>query len=322
MNDETPRPSDGPSRRTDSASAAGPGRRELTGRFDACLRYQNAPAWRKPFLNPSRFLRNQLVKYGLRSRTPGTIAKVSAFHMDEFSIVEGELVSQIIGSYGVYEAELTAAFLQIVEPGRVVVDIGMHLGYYATLFAVLTGPQGEVHAFEPTPSTREIGLLNTGKFPQIKVHPLAVWSSAKTVVLRDYGSRWMGFNSLLRAKLSEEPAPPKEIETQAIALDDFRKMLTRPISVIKVDAESAEREIIRGGRTLLKTDQPLISVEVGESDGSSASRDLVEDLEALGYDAWEFVDGRFAKHRKRETYDYSNLIFAPATRDLSRPRPG
>ena len=121
---------------------------KMVERLHACVRYQNARPWQKSLLDWRRFLRNQSEKYGLSSHIPGGTRTVSTFHMNDFTVVEGELVSQIIASYGAYEPELTEAFLHIVKTGQVVLDIGMHLGYYATLFAVLVGGEGKVHAFE------------------------------------------------------------------------------------------------------------------------------------------------------------------------------
>lgn len=291
---------------------------ELLGRFQTCLRYQQAESWQKPWLNPRRFLRNQLRKRRVFSGAPGTLSTAQTFHLPEFTIVMGETVSQQLVSYGVFEPELTEAFLHLIRPSQIVVDIGMHLGYYATLFAVLVGEHGQVHAFEPTPSTREIAQSNTGRFPQIHVHPWAVWSSVRSITLRDYGPLWMAFNSLGKAKLEPEPEPPREIEVQSITLDQFRRSLDQPVSLVKIDAESAEREILLGGKELLRSDCPLISVEVGDQGGSRESRRLVEDLKAMDYGPWEFQSGRFARHEPQTVYGYDNLIFAPAGLDLSR----
>ena len=162
---------------------------DIMNRFRACLRYQQARSWQKPLLNPRRFAVNQLRKRGVLRQAAGNLSTTDTFHLRGFTVVAGELVSQEIASYGVYETELTEAFLHLVHPGQVVLDIGMHLGYYTTLFAVLVGKCGQVHAFEPTPSTRQIAEHNTKRFPQVQVHPVAVWSSAGTLRLRDYGLR-------------------------------------------------------------------------------------------------------------------------------------
>ena len=154
---------------------------ELLNRFFDCVSYKRARPWQKPLLNPRRFVLNQMQKYRLLPSNLGELRVTSTFHLPEFTIVTGEAVSEQIRSYGVYEESLTEAFLHLVKPRQVVVDIGMHVGYYATLFACLVGEEGKVHAFEPTPSTREIAQRNLRGFSQVTVHPQAVWSSIETL---------------------------------------------------------------------------------------------------------------------------------------------
>ncbi len=288
----------------------------LESRFRKCLRYRTAASWQKPFVNPRRFIRNQLGKLGVAA-PPGSLGKTQAFHVAPFFVVNGEAVSNEIISYGLFEADLTEAFLRLLKPGQVAVDVGMHVGYYATLFATLVGTEGAVHGFEPTPSTRQIAEENTRRFPQITVHPFAVWSSHGSVQLRDYGSQWMAFNTLAKGKLEAEPCVPKPIEVQTTTLDDFRQRIGRQISLIKIDAESAEREILKGAQRLLASDRPIISVEVGDEGDSRDSRRLADDLLALDYRPWDFRNGQFLRHQLKEVYSYDNLIWAPLSRDLS-----
>jgi FkbM family methyltransferase len=289
---------------------------ELLQRFKACTRYKNAKAWQKPWIDPGRFARNQLRKRGIGSGAVGGLRSVRTFHLSEFTVVNGENVSEHIGSYGVYEDSLTEAFLHLVRPGQVVIDIGMHLGYYTTLFARLVGETGAVHAFEPTPSTREIATRNVSRFPQVRIHPEAVWRCMETLSFHDYGVRWMAFNSFTAAKEQGGPEP-RVFDVQTITLDDFRGGLGRAVHVVKIDAESAEESILAGAGKLLKQDGPVVSMEVGDAEGQGASRQAVDALLAHDYRVWEFSGGKFAPHVLRERYAYDNLIFAPAKRDLS-----
>ncbi len=288
----------------------------LRNKFNKCLRYQRAKSWQKPLLDPVRFLRNQFW-FRKGPRETGETRWVAAFHLPRFKVVNGETVSGGIAAYGIFEPELTAAFLRLVEPGWVVADVGMHLGYYTTLFASLVGPSGFVHAFEPTPSTRELASANVGQFTNIRVHPLAAWSSAQKLTFHDYGPQWMAFNSFTAARVKAGPPQPREFTVETISLDAFRLELDRKIALIKIDAESAEQEILKGAQQLLKTDRPLVSLEVGDFDGSPASRRLVEMLQQTGYRAWEFSADRFVAHQARANYEYDNLVFAPLGSDLS-----
>ncbi|MCI0539735.1 MAG: FkbM family methyltransferase [Verrucomicrobiales bacterium] len=289
---------------------------ELLENFRSCQRYKLAKPWQKPFINPRRFVTNQLRSHGILAGPAGEVRQSAAFHLPEFTLVQGEAVSQQIESYGIYEDTLTEAFLRLVQPGQVAVDVGMHLGYYTTLFACLVGEFGQVHAFEPTPSTRELAQHNVRRFPNVIVHPEALWSCVQTLSFRDYGVAWMAFNSFTNAKLSGVPEP-KSLSVPTTTLDDFRRSLTKPISLLKIDAESAEREILEGGKEAIRADYPLIALEVGDSAGAPTSRSVVDCLGELGYVAWEFRASRFHRHQSRDVYAYDNLIFAPARRDLT-----
>jgi FkbM family methyltransferase len=290
---------------------------ELLDRFERGLRYKQASKWQKPWINPVRFVRNQL-RTRLYSRSQlGQLRIVKTFHCPNFTVVSGERVSEAIGSYGIYEETLTEAFLHLVHPREVVVDIGMHLGYYTTLFACMVGPEGEVHAFEPTPSTREIAAHNVGRFPQVTVHPYAVWSSVGKLTFHDYGIEWMGWNSFTTAKAGQEIPPGREFQADTITLDAFRASLGQRIALLKIDAESAEEAILTGAQKLLAQDQPIISLEVGDVGEAEGSSRAVHLLCSLGYSAWEFTDHQFAPHQPRESYSYDNLVFAPRGRKLS-----
>lgn len=281
------------------------------------MRYKRAASWRKPFVEPRRFLANQLRKFGVLRSPIGTLRNVSAFHAADFAVVVGEGVSNELTSYGVFEDELTAAFLRLVQPGHVVVDIGMHLGYFTVLFAQLVGSDGQVHSFEPTPSTRALALRNVARFPQVTVHPYAVWSSRQTMTFNDYGTRWMGFNSFTRARLDTGiQGTPFQVETTT--LDDLRRSLNRPIALVKIDAESAEKEILIGAQELLRLDRPILTVEVGDFGQETMSRDLVQWLVAANYVAWDSTLSGFRPHKLKERYSYDNLIFAPAGVDISK----
>lgn len=289
----------------------------LARQFRRCVRYKNAARWQKPFLNPVRFVRNQLLRRSIPAHKLGEQRQVMAFHLNPFTIVNGEAISESIATYGVYEDALTEAFLRLVRPDRVVVNVGMHLGYFTALFAQQVGPGGQVHSFEPTPSTRKLSRANVSQFPQVTVHPFAVWSSERTMTFRDYGIECMGFNSFTGARIDNAP-PPKFFEVETTTLDRFWETLNKPIALIKIDAESAERDILMGAVKLLASGRPVISLEVGdEGSAESRSRELIEMMQKLNYRAWEFQNGRFVVHSLRSRYTYDNLIFAPATQDLS-----
>jgi hypothetical protein len=84
-------------------------------------------------------------------------------------------------------------------------------------------------------------------------------------------------------------------------------------TVVKIDAESAELEILKGMVQTLSSSQPIVSVEVGDFDlaGVPKSREVVEFVLQYGYVAFEYKTGKFVNHQLSAHYNYSNILFVP-----------
>ena len=98
-----------------------------------------------------------------------------------------------------------------------------------------------------------------------------------------------------------------------ISIDDYVARNNLSPRFVKIDAESAEFDILRGMEQTLKELRPMISIEVGDMDieGVIQCRDLVMYLISKGYHPYEFsVDG-IVRHQLKERYDYDNILFLP-----------
>ena len=281
----------------------------LLSRFQQFMRYRTAESWRKPFINPVRFVRNQIRK-GMCRVSKKEASRVETFHCNGFQVINGEWVSEEIAGYGVYEPELTEALLRIVQPGSVVMDVGMHLGYYSTLFAALVGSDGLVIAFEPTPSTRAFATSNTSRFSNIQVRPEALWSSGTLIDFNDYGIKWMAFNGAKSAKVPLKAQLQRTLRVNCVTLDAVVQQLGKRVSLIKIDAESAELEILKGGQEFLKQDKPLISMEIGDQEGERSSEQALGFATSLGYKIWEVTGSGLIPHQFKSNYSYGNVILA------------
>ena len=86
--------------------------------------------------------------YRLAPKTDGTIA----VHGHRMYLAADGRLPPIDMSLDAFEVETTKLFETLIKPGKVVIDLGAHVGYYTLLAARAVGPTGKVFAFEPDES--------------------------------------------------------------------------------------------------------------------------------------------------------------------------
>lgn len=172
------------------------------------------------------------------------------------------------------------------RPGTLL-DVGAHDGAFTLPLAAL--PASRVLAFEPLPpafarlAAAAGGLANvslrrealgerageaTLRLPVIDGVPNEQWASTAKA-FAGFGERvaWQGFTV---------PLCPLD----AFGLTD--------LTAVKLDAEGAEYEVLRGARETLLRCRPVLSIEIEERHRAGSTWAVPAYLDALGYDAfWE-----------------------------------
>lgn len=235
-------------------------------------RWHRAPVW--PSLLAQRL--------GLHCRVQARL-----FWGDRMLVVTGETVSRGILGFGYAEDGITALLCDLVEPGSLAVDIGAHFGYESLLMSRLTGPSGSVHSFEPNPEVCAFAALNLSCVPWARLHPIALSDHAGRAPfglppLADSAFGGLGLNIPVE----------KQVEIELNTLDAMIANRTRPVAVIKCDAEGHELAILRGAMGVIGADRPALILETGmpRENGLSAApaRDIEAQLECFGYRAFTF----------------------------------
>src|SRR5439155_23641259 len=85
------------------------------------------------------------------------------------NLVFPERGSLTLYRYNFIEEGLTSIFLSHVNPRITVFDLGGHFGYFTLLSAWLVGQSGQVHSFEPTPSTFTVLRENTAGYENVRL---------------------------------------------------------------------------------------------------------------------------------------------------------
>jgi len=242
--------------------------------------------------------------------------KATLFWGEEMNVVFPEIVSCFLYRYGFFEPDLTKIFLTHLKAGHTFFDVGTHFGYYSILASKLVGSHGQVHGFEPTQGTYKILHSNLSKKSNVTLNNVAAWSCETTLKFKDYGVQYSAFNSLYGAKLDNsvvDKITSNDYDVQAISLDKYIDDSRLKPDFIKIDAENAEYDILKGMTKTLRDIRPIVTLEVGdvnEGDFKNSS-DCVHFLQEQNYRVLEYREGILSEHEINKKYSHTNLLFMP-----------
>lgn len=248
----------------------------------------------------------------------GIRCKAKMFWGGTMMVVFPEFMSNGIFRYGYCEPDMTVMLFEVLKPGMVFFDIGAHFGYATLLASMLVGERGSVHSFEPTSSTFEVLQANTRDIKNVQAMNMAVYSSKQILAFYDLGLRRSSLNSFFDPRMdksSSEHLVKTVRQVQTISVDEYIKETSAIPNVVKIDAESAEYQILLGMQDTLSELKPNIIMEVGdfEVDGAVESLDLVKFLVDRQYDVFGYIDGRLVRQTLESVYAPGNRLFVPKT---------
>ncbi len=185
---------------------------------------------------------------------------------------------------------LTKFIIKQLQPGDMFFDIGSHHGFYTLLAHKILAGKGQVHAFEPTPKHFRI-LKKNADLPGICLNECAV--SNESGKLNFFQSR-RSISTINKdffknvAVLNEEKF--KMITVPAITLDDYCDSKKICPTLIKIDVEGSEFNVLMGAVTTLKKCKPIIAMEIwGKGYDNTNHLKAVDFLAELGYRPYQIT---------------------------------
>ena len=138
-----------------------------------------------------------------------------------------------------------------------VLDIGAHIGSSAHFIFNALAPS-KIFSFEP--DKRNIEYFNEFIQGRIKNNlitlvPLAVWKVTGTIPFY--------FNEKNTADNKFEASESSLVE--CVAVDDFVTQFSLKVSLIKIDVQGYEIEVLQGSLITLSTQQPLVIIEIDKN---------------------------------------------------------
>jgi FkbM family methyltransferase len=176
-------------------------------------------------------------------------------------------------------------FHQLLYRPGTLLDIGAHDGLLTLPFAALPGSR--VLAFEPLPSAFARLQAACAGLPNVELRQEAlgdhIGQATLTMPLLD------GVPQEQWASTAKGYAGFGERVTEAsftVPLRTVDEFGLADLTGVKLDAEGAEYEILRGARETLLRCRPVLTLEIEERHRAGATYSVPAYLDALGYDGW------------------------------------
>jgi len=162
----------------------------------------------------------------------------------------------------------------------VALDIGANIGNHSVYFSDLFE---EVFAFEPNPRTFALLKFNSEHACFKKnIRCFNFGLSEKNSKLFFQASK----SNVGGSRIVKDPKDRNDSDTFLIEVkraDDFSELYDRKISLIKIDVEGHELATLKGAKSLIEKNKPVILFEQHASDFSDGRSDVVDYLRAFNY---------------------------------------
>jgi FkbM family methyltransferase len=223
-----------------------------------------------------------LFRYWVDQTRRVTPVDANLFFGGHMRVVLPEVVSRVIYTYGIFDAEVTYLILRYIKPGDTVLDVGAHFGYVSVLSSHLVGDSGRVYAFEPTPSTFAVLSENAKSRANITALNLGASKQNLSLDIADYGLQYCAWNTMAdesRMPMALAGVKANRVKVNVVKLDDYLDENGIVPSFIKIDAENFEADVIAGLANTIQKARPIVIMETG----SAASLTAAESLAKQGY---------------------------------------
>jgi FkbM family methyltransferase len=187
--------------------------------------------------------------------------------------------------YGaLYGAELHFAkfLIKNLGPDDVFYDVGANRGFYTFLGAELAS---ETHSFEPMPGLADDIRASIRAEDRITINPVALSDADGST---DFFITKSTMVNTINASVAEHIATQnyytvRKLKVPTVTLDAYVQTHAKP-TIIKIDAEGAEEQILKGGFDFFASHAPIIAMEVwGKENNWELSTRAVELLARMGY---------------------------------------
>jgi FkbM family methyltransferase len=177
---------------------------------------------------------------------------------------------------------------KIIIPNSTVIDIGAQTGNMSVAYSLFAD---KVISFEPNPATFEVLEKNSELNPNILPFNYAISDEEGPLTFHysDYGFCNGGFATRTQVGIGVT-GHKVPIDVWAINLEKFiqeNDIEIGNISLIKIDAEGHDKDILKTLANILITHKPVLITEIYNGLNSNEIDDLLNTIHLLGYKAYD-----------------------------------
>ncbi len=179
---------------------------------------------------------------------------------------------------GWLEVSVQEAMRRLLGPGDVFYDIGANIGFFTLIGARFVGPDGRAIAFEPVPANAEAIRANAALngIENIDVLEKAAGAerrSDRLLLVEDLS--WSHLESR-----GWHPRTTSAVDIEVVTIDELvRAGEAPPPTLVKIDVEGSEADVLAGMRETIERHRPAIVCEL-----HGTNREFVEAMESVGYE--------------------------------------
>lgn len=178
----------------------------------------------------------------------------------------------------------TISYLQKnLSPEDVVIEVGANIGAHSLTISKIIGPNGHLHAIEPTDfAYNKLSanfILNPNLATNTSLHKKYV-SNKELAEVSKIRSSWQVDKTPKSAEAMDEG-----LNVEIITLDKFFKDLDR-LDFIKIDIDGFDYKALSGGEYLIKKFRPKVFIELGEYHlnlNGDSCEDILDFLNSYNY---------------------------------------
>ena len=164
-----------------------------------------------------------------------------------------------------YELPVARAIRDHLKEGQTFWDVGANVGWFSVFASTIVGASGRVVSFEPSPEVFDILSAHAQSADGITAIRLGVGNADEVRLFAAHGKSSSSSFVEEVTKINfcfHSSVPVKNIKVELRRIDSLVKELGSKPSLLKIDVEGFELEVLRGASELLSTGRPAMIIEV------------------------------------------------------------